>query len=139
MLIRVPHIKIRIALVEQNALLRDGLKALLTAEPDFVVVGDFDPGLDAVELIGLLQPDIVLTELDAPHTTPIAYLKSLRRRAPCAHVVVLTSRRPESTIKRAFLAGVHGYVHKDSGSHELMAALRATVAGERSPPASRCP
>jgi DNA-binding NarL/FixJ family response regulator len=120
---------IRILLVEDHAILREGLRALLEIEPDLAVVGDvasIDSALDAFER---LQPDLVMTDLALAGHSGIDLIAELRRRRPGAHILVLTAHNTEEYIRAALNAGARGYVLKDSGRVDLLQAIRTVVGG----------
>jgi DNA-binding NarL/FixJ family response regulator len=123
------HGKVRILLVEDHAILREGLCALLELEPDLQVVGDasdIEGGLAAVEA---LQPQLVITDLALGGRSGIALISQLRSRNSNARVLVLTAHNTEEHIRAALNAGAHGYVLKDSGRTDLLQAIRVVVNG----------
>jgi DNA-binding NarL/FixJ family response regulator len=123
--------RIRIVLVEDHAILRDGLKALIELEPDFLVIAEFDgvePGL-----IGIrdLQPDVVLMDLALPGRSGIELISEMRALSPLTRKLVLTAHDNEAQIRAALTAGADGYVLKESTSAELMLAIRTVAAGQQ--------
>jgi len=131
-----PHVRpesgderIRILLVEDHAILREGLRALLELESDLKVVGeaaDVDCALAAVER---LQPQLVITDLALTGRSGIALIGALRGRSAPSRVLVLTAHNTEEYIRAALNAGAHGYVLKDSGRADLLQAIRVVVRG----------
>jgi len=121
--------KIRILLVEDHAILREGLRALLELESDIKVIGeaaDVDCALAAVER---LHPELVITDLALTGRSGIALISALRTRNASARVLVLTAHNTEEYIRAALNAGAHGYVLKDSGRADLLQAIRVVVRG----------
>jgi len=123
--------RIRIILVEDHAILRDGVKALIEIESDFEVVGDFCRVEESLDRIRDLQPDLVVTDLALPGRSGIELLAEIRRLAPKARKLVLTAHENEEYIRAALNAGADGYVLKDANSTELMLAIRTVSAGQQ--------
>jgi DNA-binding NarL/FixJ family response regulator len=118
-------------LVEDHAILREGLKALIEIEPDFDVVGEFGSVEDSLEGIGRLQPDLVLTDLALPGRSGIELLTEIQRLSPLTRKLVLTAHENEEYIRAALSAGANGYVLKDANSAELMLAIRTVSVGQQ--------
>jgi two-component system response regulator NreC len=123
--------RIRIALVEDHEILRDGLKALIEFEPDFVVVGEFDSVEQSLNGIRDLRPDIVLADLTFAGRSSIELLGEIRCLSPLTRKLVLTLHDSEQYIRAALKAGADGYVLKDATSAELMLAIRSVSAGQQ--------
>ena len=123
--------RIRIVLVEDHAILREGLKALIEIEPDFHIVGEFGSAEDALMSLGQLQPDVVLTDLALPGRSGIDLLGEMARVAPFARTLVLTAHESEEYIRAALNAGADGYVLKDANGSELMLAIRTIATGQQ--------
>jgi DNA-binding NarL/FixJ family response regulator len=126
-----PIPRIRIVLVEDHAILRDGLKALIKIEPDFAVVGEFGAVDQCLACIGELQPDLVVTDLELPRRSGIELLAYLKQIVPKARKLVLTAHDSEEYVRAAFNAGADGYVLKDTARAELMLAIRTVSAGQQ--------
>jgi DNA-binding NarL/FixJ family response regulator len=122
---------IRIVLVEDHAILREGLKALIEIEPDFEVVAEFGSVEDSLEGISRLQPDLVLTDLALPGRSGIELLTEIARLSPLTRKLVLTAHENEEYIRAALSAGADGYVLKDANSAELMLAIRTVSVGQQ--------
>src|SRR5258708_32450561 len=123
--------RIRIVLVEDHAILREGLKALIEIESDFHIVGEFGSVEDCLEGIRDLQPDLVLTDLALPGRSGIELLAEIQRLSPLTRKLVLTAHENEEYIRAALNAGADGYVLKDANSTELMLAIRTVSAGQQ--------
>lgn len=122
--------KHQIFLVEDHTILRDGLRELLSREPDFEVVGEAAEGRDAIRRIGELTPDLVLMDLSMPGVTGIDATREIRRRNPDIKIVALTVHTDESYIHASLEAGANGYVSKSSSRDELVAAIRNVLNGK---------
>jgi len=123
--------KIRIVLVEDHAILREGLKALIEIESDFDIVGEFGSVEDCLEGIAGLQPDLLLTDLALPGRSGIELLAEIQRLSPLTRKLVLTAHENEEYIRAALNAGANGYVLKDANSAELMLAIRTVSTGQQ--------
>jgi DNA-binding NarL/FixJ family response regulator len=121
----------RIVLVEDHAILREGLKALIEIEPDFEIAGDFGSVEESLAGICDLQPDLVLTDLALPKSSGFELLAEIKRVAPRARKLVLTAHNSEEYIRAALNAGADGYVLKDANRAELMLAIRTVSAGQQ--------
>jgi DNA-binding NarL/FixJ family response regulator len=122
---------VRILLVENHVILRDGLRALLELEPDLKVVGSVGDAAAAATAVRELRPHLVLTDLALPGRSGIHLIGDLTAFMPELRVVVLTAHGTEEYIRAALGAGAHGYVLKDSGRAELLQAVRAVIAGKQ--------
>jgi DNA-binding NarL/FixJ family response regulator len=123
--------KIRIVLVEDHAILREGLKALIEIESDFDIVGEFGSVEECLAGIGDLQPDLLLTDLALPGRSGIELLTEIQRLSPSTRKLVLTAHENEEYIRAALNAGANGYVLKDANSAELMLAIRTVSLGQQ--------
>jgi two-component system response regulator NreC len=121
--------KIRILLVEDHVILREGLCALLEIEPDLKVVGDACEVEGALAAAERLQPQLVITDLALSGRSGISFISELRTRCIDARILVLTAHNTEEYIRAALNAGAHGYVLKDSGRADLLQAIRVVVSG----------
>jgi DNA-binding NarL/FixJ family response regulator len=126
-----PKMRLRIVLVEDHAILREGLKALIEIEPDFEVVGEFGSVDQCLAGLDQLQPDLVLVDLELPQRSGIELLAHVKHLVPTARKLVLTAHSGEEHVRAALNAGADGYVLKDSDSAELMSAIRAVSAGQQ--------
>ena len=122
---------IRLVLVEDHAILREGLKALIELEAEFQVVGEFPSVDDSLDGIRDLQPDLVITDLALPGRSGIELLGEIRKLSPRTRKLVLTAHENEEYIRAALNAGADGYVLKDANSAELNLAIRTVSAGQQ--------
>ena len=123
--------RIRIVLVEDHAILREGLKALILMESDIDIVCEFASTELSLAGISELQPDIVITDLALPGRSGIELLTEVKRLSPRTRKVVLTAHENEEYIRAALNAGADGYVLKDANSAELMLAIRTVSVGQQ--------
>ncbi len=121
---------VRTLVVDDHPIMRQGLTAMLTATPDFEVVGQASDGVEAVELAGELRPDLVLMDLRMPRLDGVAATEAVLRDVPTARVVVLTTYESDDAILGAVEAGASGYLLKAAPEEELLAGLRSVVAGQ---------
>ena len=129
---------IRILTVDDHALLREGIAALLAAERDMRVVGAAANGREALQQFRLLRPDIVLMDLQMPDMSGIDAITAIRAEVPDARIIVLTTYNGDAHIIRALKAGACGYLLKNLAHSELIDMIRAVHAGRKtlSPEAS---
>jgi DNA-binding NarL/FixJ family response regulator len=129
--VRVAATRVRLLLIDDHAILREGLRALLALEADLDVVGEADNATTGLDAARRMQPDIVITDLALPERNGIQVIAELRKFAPHIKVLVLTVHNGEEYIKAALNAGAHGYVLKDSSRADLVAAIRSVATGQR--------
>jgi len=129
---------VTIALADDHRVVRDGLRLVLQAEPDFQVVGEAGDGLDALNLVEETLPDVLVLDLMMPGLSVLEVARQCARRAPRTRVVVLSMHADESYVLQALSNGASGYVLKDASATELVRAVREVSAGRRylSPPLS---
>ena len=125
------HEKHRILLVEDHRILREGLRALLNAAPQFEVVGEAGDGLEAIAQTRKLQPDLVIMDLSMPKMTGLEALREITRHYPKVKVLALTMHDSEEHLRDALRAGAAGYLLKSASHGELLAAVRGVLAGQR--------
>lgn len=121
---------IRLMLVDDHALVRMGLKALLEIEPDFVVVAEADDGVAALEQYAIQQPDVTLLDIRMPRMDGLQALERLLARRPDARIIMLTTSELEDEIERAVELGACGYLLKKITGDELARAIRLVHSGE---------
>ena len=123
---------IRILLVEDQAMVRGALAALLSTEADLDIVAQASDGAAALGLVDEARPDIVLTDIEMPQMTGLELAAELHRRPlPRPRVIILTTFARAGYLRRALEAGVSGYLLKDSPAAELAGAIRRVHAGGR--------
>lgn len=121
---------VRVVLVDDHAILRQALGAMLTELAGVAVVGEAGSAEEALEVVAEKQPDIVLMDLTMPGMGGIAGTERIRREHPQVRIVVLSMHEDEEHVKRALVAGASGYVLKTAEAPELQTALRAAAQGQ---------
>ena len=120
----------RIVIAEDHTILREGLRALLTSDPAFEVVGEAEDGRDAIQRVENLKPDLVLMDLSLPRMNGMNAIKEIKRRAPETKVLALTVHKTEEYIFATLRAGADGYVLKDATHAELVMGIRTVLDGK---------
>ncbi|GIH11957.1 response regulator [Rugosimonospora africana] len=121
---------IRLLIVDDHPVVRDGLRGMLTGDDEFEVLGEAADGAEAVTLAETLRPDVVLMDLRMPGTDGVRAIGMLRERGVPARVLVLTTYDTDSDVLPAIEAGATGYLLKDTPREELFRAVRAAARGE---------
>lgn len=124
------HDPITVLIVDDHAVVRHGIRALLEAEGDFEIVGDVGSGGEAVLLAADLSPDVVLMDLVMPEMDGVEATRLLKQQSPCSQVIVLTSYHDDEYIFPAIRAGALSYLLKGVGLGELTEAVRKAARGE---------
>ncbi len=121
--------RIRVLLVDDHAMFREGVRSLLEGEPDLEVVGEVEDGRQAVQTALDLAPDVVLMDITMPNLDGVEATRQIHSGNPEIKVLVLTMHDNEDVFFRSISAGASGYVLKRSGGLELMGAIRSTHEG----------
>jgi DNA-binding NarL/FixJ family response regulator len=121
---------IRVLIVDDHALLRDGLRSRLEREDSITTVGEADSAERAIALARKLQPDVILLDLLLPKKSGYDALPELARVAPGARVIVMSSQTAPSSVRQALVAGAAGYLPKRVSDGELLHAIRRVADGE---------
>jgi two-component system, NarL family, response regulator NreC len=121
--------KIRLLLADDHAILRAGLRMLLDAQPDMVVVGEAADGEEAVRRAHATRPDVAVVDLTMPGLSGVETLQRLRRELPVTRLLVLTMHDDPGYARIALAAGASGHIVKDRESGELLSAIRAVHRG----------
>ncbi len=122
--------RIRILLADDHAVVRQGFKMILSAQPDMEIVGEAGNGREAVELAGQLHPDIIVMDVAMPELNGIEATRRLAASEPHCRVVALSMHKDSVYVREILRAGARGYLLKDSPSPDLLAAVRAVASGE---------
>ena len=121
---------IRVLLVDDHPIVRQGLHRLLEIEPDFEVVGEAGDGLEALAMVNKLQPDVLILDLMMPGLNGLEVTRQVLERRPGIRVVVLSMHQDEAYVLQALRCGAKGYVLKDSSPRELATAIRLVSNGD---------
>lgn len=122
---------IRVLLVDDHPVVREGMAALLNRRPDMDVIGEVDNGRSAVEFFQQHQPDVTLMDLRMPEMGGVAAIVAIREQFPQARIIVLTTYDGDEDIYRGLQAGAMAYLLKDSPRDALLETIRAVHAGQR--------
>jgi DNA-binding NarL/FixJ family response regulator len=122
---------IRILTVDDHPILREGIAAILRAEPDCELVAEANNGREAVDLFRTHRPDVTLMDLQMPHMNGIEAIRAIRREFPDARIIVLTTYSGDAQAVRAFAAGAFGYLLKSMLRKELIETIRSAHAGKK--------
>jgi NarL family two-component system response regulator LiaR len=123
---------IRILIADDHALVREGLRGLISTEPGMILAGEASDGIEAVKKAQEIKPDVILMDLSMPHMDGLAAIREIKKADPEARILVLTSYAEDTKIFPALKAGAHGYLLKDSSPQDLLRAIRAVHCGESS-------
>lgn len=121
---------IRVALCDDHAMVRSGLRRLLDEDDDFVVVGEAATADEAIALARTERPDVFVVDLGLPGVSGIDATRRIRETSPATAVLVLTAQDDVAYLRRAFAAGARGYLVKDAADVDLTLAVRRVAAGK---------
>ncbi|CAM3326832.1 response regulator transcription factor [Kibdelosporangium persicum] len=121
---------IRLLIVDDHPVVRDGLRATFTGEPDIEVVGEAGNGREAIDMVAAHDANVVLMDLRMPELDGVRAIRRLRETAPGTRVLVLTTFDTDSDVLPAIEAGATGYLLKDATTDELLKAVRAAHQGQ---------
>ncbi len=127
-----------IVLAEDHHIVRQGLHILLQAERDFSIIGETGDGLEAVQLVERLHPDVLVLDLMMPSLNGLEVTRQVTKRSPQTRIIILSMHANEAYVREALRNGAAGYVLKESSAADLVQAVREAIAGRRylSPPLS---
>jgi two-component system, NarL family, response regulator NreC len=123
--------KPRLVIVEDHAILREGLQSLLSSTKEFDIVGEAEDGREAIRSIEDLKPDLVLTDLSMPKMNGMDMIQTIKKQSPKTKVIALTVHRGEDYVFETLKAGADGYVLKEATYSELMMAIKSVLEGKR--------
>lgn len=121
---------VRVLLVDDHALFREGLGMIIASQPDLLVVGEASDGLEASIKAAALKPDLVLMDIQMPGMDGIEATRRIKKEVPTATIVMLTVRDDEEKLFDAIKSGAQGYLLKQMQSKELIDMVRRALAGE---------
>lgn len=122
--------EIRVMLVDDHALIREGLAKILALEKGFALVGEAADGEEAVRLAGVIQPDVILMDVNMPTLSGIEASRAIKERYPGIEIIALTIHDDEAYVSALIRAGASGYLLKDVSADELTKAIRRVCSGE---------
>lgn len=122
-----PH---KILIVDDHTIMRDGLQALLSSDPNYEIVGTLADGKSAIQSVATLEPDVILMDLTMPGTSGIDAIKEIKRRNPRIRIIALTFHKEDKYIHATLEAGADAYVLKDDSRTELFTALSSVIRGK---------
>jgi two-component system, NarL family, response regulator NreC len=122
--------KIHILLADDHAVVRQGFKMILAAQPDMEIVGEAGNGREALDLAGQLQPDVIVMDVAMPELNGIEATRRIAALSPRSRVLALSMHKDSVYVREILRAGARGYLLKDSISSDLLAAVRAIARGE---------
>jgi DNA-binding NarL/FixJ family response regulator len=121
--------RIRVLIVEDHRVVREGLRALLTAETDIEVVGEARNGREAVQLTGTLRPDVVVMDIAMPLLNGVEATRQAIRAIPSSRVLILSAHSEDAYVEQVMEAGAAGYLLKETAASILVKAIRETSQG----------
>jgi DNA-binding NarL/FixJ family response regulator len=122
---------LRIVVVDDHHVVRQGLRGFLETEPEFSIVGEAANGVDACTVVEELQPDVLIVDLIMPGLDGLEVTQHVTRHCPNIRVIILSMHGDEASVQKALASGAAGYVLKDSTAGDLVRAIRDVVAGRR--------
>jgi len=122
---------VHVLLADDHPIIRQGLMRLLEAEPDMSVVGEAGDGLQAVQLAETLKPDVLVLDMMMPGLNGLEVLRQVKKRSPGTLNLVLSMQSADAYVVEALKCGASGYILKDSGPAEVVAAVRQVLQGQR--------
>ncbi len=121
--------KIRVLIVEDQAVVREGLAAILSYQSDIEVVGQAQDGIEAVEMLDEAHPDVILLDLVMPRQDGLTTIPILKEKLPGVHILVLTSYADSERVYQAIKSGAQGYMLKDATHTQLLQGIRDVAQG----------
>lgn len=122
--------KYRIFIAEDHTIVREGLRSLVSCNPEFEVVGEAEDGREAIRGVEQCKPDLILMDLSMPRMNGLEAIRDIRRVSPVTKILILTIHKTEEYILPVLKAGAHGYVLKNDTQAELMAAIQNVLKGK---------
>jgi two-component system, NarL family, response regulator NreC len=121
---------VRILLADDHPIVRQGMRSLVETQKDLMVVGEASDGLQAVQLVEKIKPDILILDLMMPSLNGMEVLRHIQESTPETRVIVLSMHSADSYVIKAMQNGASGYIVKETGPSELIQAIRNILAGE---------
>lgn len=121
--------KTRLLLADDHALVRKGLRLILSQEPTFDVVGEASDGREVVSMVRALRPDVVLMDVAMPRANGVTAVRSILEEEPSCRILMLSMHSDAAYVRESLRAGAKGYLLKDAVDHELVTAIKALASG----------
>jgi DNA-binding NarL/FixJ family response regulator len=125
------NLRTRILLIDEPSIMREGLAALISMQPDMLLVGSDQRNAGALDVFRDCAPDIVIVDVHTPDVRGVDAIGAVRREFPSARIVALSNRDADAPASRALQAGVAAYVLKNAPPQELLEAVRTVCTGRR--------
>jgi DNA-binding NarL/FixJ family response regulator len=122
---------VTILLADDHPIVRQGMRHLLEAEPDLAVVGEAADGLQTVQLVEKLKPQVLVVDMMMPGLNGLEVLRQVKKRSPATLSIVLSMQSADAYVLEALKSGASGYILKDAGPSELLIAVRQVLEGQR--------
>lgn len=122
---------VTVLLVDDHPMIRQGLRNLVTSENDFQVVGEAGDGVEALQKIELTKPDVLIIDMMMPNLNGLEVLLQVKRLSPRTRTIVFSMQSAEPYVVEALRAGADGYILKETGPGELIAAIHSVLQGDR--------
>lgn len=122
--------KIKIVLVDDHRMFRDGVKSVLSDEENIEIIGEFGHAKDLYELLNLQQPDLIITDISMPDISGIEIAKYVSENYPKIKLLILSMHSNEEFITKSLSVGAHGYLPKDTSMNELLEAINTIYRGD---------
>jgi DNA-binding NarL/FixJ family response regulator len=126
-----PAHTIRVVLVDDHALVRQGFRRILEDEEDILVVGEAGDGAETLNLLRAQQPDIVVLDMSMPEMNGLQVTREVLKQFPGTRILILSMYSDEQYVRNAIDAGAHGYILKGSNGPDMVRAVRAVAAGQQ--------
>jgi len=120
----------KIVIAEDHTILREGLRALLSLDPNYEIIGEAEDGRDAIRCVEKLMPDLLLIDLSMPRMNGMEAIRDIKKRYPEIKIIALTVHKTEEYILATLEAGADGYVLKDATHNELLIAINSVLSGK---------
>lgn len=121
--------KIKVMLADDHTVLRQGLRSLLTAEPDIEIVGEAENGRQTVQMAKKCDPEVLIMDIAMPHLNGIEATRQIMKESPGVKILVLSSHSDDEYVHQLTKAGAVGYLLKQTAAHDLITAIRETALG----------
>jgi len=125
----MPLTSVKVLLVEDHAILRAGLRAILAEENGFAVVGEAADGREGIRCAASLQPDLALMDISMPNMNGTEAIRQIKQRSPATKILILTIHKSEGYVHTSMAAGADGYALKDDTKEQLLSAIGQVIRG----------